>query len=59
MSNLINKFELSKQKSIEMSDPTKGPPPVDVPADCTDRAGAEAIREAKRASLEAAISDLL
>ena len=39
-----------------MSDPIKGPPPVDVPADPTDRAGAEATREAERANLEAAIN---
>ena len=39
-----------------MSDPIAGPPPVDVPADPTDRAGAEAIREAERANLEAAIN---
>ena len=39
-----------------MSDPIEGPPPVDVPADPTDRAGAEATREAKRANLEAAIN---
>ena len=38
-----------------MSDPVEGPPPVDVPAEPSERAGAEAIRKAERASLKAAI----
>ena len=38
-----------------MSDPPIDVPPVDVPAEPTDKAGAEATREAKRANLEAAI----
>ena len=38
-----------------MSDPVEGPPPVDVQAEPSERAGADATREAERASLEAAI----
>ena len=38
-----------------MSDPVEGPPPADVPAKPSERAGAEAAREAERASLEAAM----
>ena len=38
-----------------MSDPVDGPPPVDVQAEPSERAGADATRDAERANLEAAI----